>query len=327
MKKLYICHTVYHVYIMLLKEIKKNNVIDIILIDSIPKYDELKKKLLETKRFNNVQVIEEKNIDINIASNNLLKKLSKNKEIYKRVYNHINFNYNEYDEIYIFNDWTKVGYYLITGKIKYNLIEDGLDSLTIIDKQANIDKSIKGKILNFFDLNILPFGQSKYAKSIEVNSLKELKIPKNKVVELPRENLVEQLTEEDKKFIYNIFIDNIRTIDTLKKSPNINLILTQPLYKDNLVKSEKKQIEIYRYIASKFSNEDSVVIIKPHPRDNTIYNFKNVLSITKEIPIEIFNFNSDVKVENIITVTSCSINGVNFAKNKIRLGFEFLESI
>ena len=58
MKKIYICHTFYHVLITLMKEIKnKNQDSDILLSDSIPNYKELGKNIEESNIMKNIYYI------------------------------------------------------------------------------------------------------------------------------------------------------------------------------------------------------------------------------------------------------------------------------
>jgi hypothetical protein len=66
----------------------------------------------------------------------------------------------------------------------------------------------------------------------------------------------------------------------------IGIIFTQPISEDGYV-SENRKIEIYEDICNYYSTYGEI-ILKLHPRDNTIYNLKNVAVITEEFPSEIF---------------------------------------
>lgn len=329
MRKLYICHTIYHIYITLIKEINFNNNIDIILSDNIPKCDYFKERLSNSKIFNNITIVKESLIDNNIKYNNILEKITYNRNVRKNISKYVQIEKEVYDDIYIFNDNTKIGYYLITSLIKYNLIEDGLNSLTIIDKYIDVNYSRKIRILSFLNLYILCYGQSLQCKSIEVNNKEGLKIPNRKIVELPREQLLLKLSEENKKDIYSIFINrnSINIIEGRKK--NSVLLLTEPLYIDKRVETEEEQINIYSDIINNYIKENENIFIKAHPRDYTNYLKlnKNITIIEKDIPMEVLNFNSNITFDKVITITSTAINGIQFAKEKVILGFEYLDTI
>ena len=165
-------------------------------------------------------------------------------------------------------------------------------------------------------------GQSKYIIDIEVNNKEGVNL-KNKVLkEVKKSDLYNSLTTKDKKIIYNIFIDKDIKIDKEKK--NI-LILTQPLYIDNLVASQEIQNRIYLDIIKDYPNYN--IYIKPHPRDLTDYKKldSKINIISKNMPMEVLNFNKNLKFDKAITIQSSSINFLEFVDEKIKLGYKILE--
>ena len=325
MKKLYICNTIYHLYIVLIKEIKSNDIVDIVISDTITNYEKLYDSISKSKIFNKVMIVKESKIVINEEPARIVDILKGNKRFINDSYLEIGFDYKNYENIYIFNDWTKIGIYLIANKINYNLIEDGLNSLKSIDKLGFRNYNIFYKMLDCLDLHTLFRGQSKYCKSIEVNDVDGIKIPLNKVVEVPREELISKLSNEEKMKIYNIFIKN----DNIKNDINGEsvIILTQPLLMDKLVKTPEEQIKVYKSIVDKYYNQNYNIVIKPHPRDDVQYNFENCFIMEKLIPIEILNFNSNIKFSKAITVFSTAIDGINFVEEKVNLGFDYIDTI
>ena len=76
-----------------------------------------------------------------------------------------------------------------------------------------------------------------------------------------------------------------------------------------------------------YCKEYKNIIIKPHPRDEVEYNFENCITIDKAIPIEILNFNKNIKIDKAITVFSTAIDGIDFVKEKINLGFDYIKKV
>lgn len=322
MKKIYICNAYYHVLITLLKEINNKNV-DIILSDSIPKYKVLGKRILNKNIINNIYYVEEKKINLP-KEPIFLGKIFHFSNIRKAVTKHLNINFENYDDIIIYNDWTPLGYYLSAAKIKYILYEDGLD-LFKKEIYTPFNYNLIDRILGFLNLKILSVGESKYIKEIEVNDIQGIAISKKNIKEVNRIKLMEKTSKENKKLIYDIFIE---PSFNLKNKKNI-LILTEPLFLDRRVKSESDQISLYRNIIKEVNNDNYNIYIKPHPRD--LINYERLVSnnniIDKDIPIEVLNFNNNVYFEKAIAITSTSIDGIKFVKERIKLGNKFIKSI
>ena len=63
MKSLFICHTVYHVYIAMVKQLKENGQnIDILLVDTILDVDNLADDIRRVNVFNNIHVLRREDI-------------------------------------------------------------------------------------------------------------------------------------------------------------------------------------------------------------------------------------------------------------------------
>lgn len=319
-KKIYICHTYYHVYSTLIKEVQTPNTSDIVICDAIPQFRELISKLVKTDIFNNIFFFSEKNTK-SIYPKTIKEYIICHYYIKKAVRISFKVNLNLYESVYIYNDLTVMGKYLQSCKKYYTLIEDALDINKIIFKYKEYMRHMFVlRIKQALTIGFLPFGLSKYVKSIEVNENKDLNIPfVEKVVEVPRKLIIDKLTDTHKKLIFNVFTDKIDEISGEKKI----IILTQPLYLERLVDTEEKQIEIYRNMIKKYQDEYSICI-KPHPRDLVEYNkiFENVIIIDKNIPIEIINFDKSFYFDIGITVTSTSINTIENIEQRISVGLQ-----
>jgi len=332
MKKssVYICFTYYHILVSIVKEINKvnNKLVDIIICSTIPNYELISKSLEKTNIFSEIIFFDEKKYQINDPLGK--KKISTfdflffNSFVKKNII--VDFKIKGfYKEVNIYNDATNLGYYLRANRIYYNLLEDAKDSYKVLKNYMKINYRKKLKY-NFFSFETYFYhGKSKFSKFVEVNDSNGLQIPMKKVLVENKKQMFEKLTNEQKMIIYQIFIPNDDVpIDCNYQSV---LILTQPLFQDNLVKSKEIHKQIYKDILLNYC-KNSKVFIKPHPRDDFDYfnNFLNVVVIDKDIPIEILNFNQKVKFKTAITVSSSSIYGIEFISQLIYLGFEWLKN-
>lgn len=326
MKKIFICHTYYHVLISLVKTLKCPNDECDIFLSYTWKNEQLlnDKKILENLRKSDIF---KKIIVGNFMSNelNIIKKNQKNTYIkkykfIKKFQKNIPYNLKEYDEIYIFNDNSPIGLYLIYSRIYYNLLEDGTDcyinNQNIINQKLSIRKIIK-KIMKVYEL-----GESKYAKSIEVNCKKGIFLKNKNIVENQKKKMINSLTDDEKSKVINIFIENNK-IETLNGK---TLIITQPLSEDKILENEEEKKFIYKKIIEEFCKGEAVVI-KVHPREITKYEdiCENCIVIYETFPLELLNYYSHIKLKRVITITSTSINLIENAEEKIILGWKWLE--
>lgn len=325
MSKVYICHTPYHILITLIKTIEDKEKSSILVYKSLNNYENIIKKLKESNIFNEVKLFncENDNEFFNLTYEFKYKHLFKHKRVLKKLENTYDFNILKNKDIYIYNDDSVVGYYMQLAKINYNLLEDGLDCYKNIDRIYRYNYNIYEKIKRFLGFGLYRFGNSKYSKTIEVNDKKDINLPiKNKLIEVPRKELFERLTEKQKKLILGIFLQEDDIIKVIKG--NSTLVITQPLFEDKLVDSKEKQIKIYKDIVQNYSI--GKVIIKPHPRDTLNYEkyFKDCIVIKeKYIPLEILNFIPNLKIKRAVTVFSTAIQSIDYCDEKICFGIEW----
>ncbi|MCI6272312.1 MAG: glycosyltransferase family 52 protein [Erysipelotrichaceae bacterium] len=297
MKDIYICFTLYHLMITILKiDTSKNNVL--VLMDSIYNAENLKDDILKLKIFKNIYVLKDRKYysKFPIYSNSVKSEL----------------NFLKSNNVYIFNDYSFIGEFLHRNKIKYHLIEDGYNSFKY--DFLNPSDSFYYKLKCFF-LNKTKFkGYSRFCIDIEVNDLNDLPSDNrnNKFLELPRKVLFEK-QYNDKKNI----IDNIFNVHNVSLEENSILILTQPLFKDGLVESEDEQFAIYNDVCNTYKNNFKIYI-KVHPRDNVDYlKISDVKILDRKFPIEILSFSSNLKFKKGITYSSSALEFIDFVEEKI----------
>lgn len=321
-KKLYICHTIYHLYIVLIKYLDKQEPIDLVLATAIPEVDRYKEKLMNLNFINSIYIIEENNITLP-NKQSIVNKIKYRHQLCQYINKNLKLIWPNYNFVYIFNDDTLIGQYLSFKGIKYHLIEDGLDVFKSLINMYDLSISFRQKIFSFLRLNILKYGQSYYAQSIEVNDTTNLN--NKKLVELNRDNLVKSLSVESKNTLFNFFQGNTVNLSIDKKTV---LILTQPFFLDKLLPTVEKQLLLYEKLIKEYQNNGYHVILKPHPRDTLNYR-KIMLSkediLSPNMPIEILNFKEGFTLDTVLSVSSTAVDGVTFAKNRVQLGWDYLD--
>lgn len=322
-RKIYICTTYYHVLVTLAKTLLEKSKIkntDIIVCDDIIEAESLCQKLKKYNLFNKIFFVKQSEMP-EFVSNNIFKNL-----LYLHPFNYamnskyINVNFDNYSDIYIFHDDTKIGHYLNDAGYYYHLIEDSLNFyqkiLNTPFRYAVISnwKYYLKRILNY---KYLPLGNSKYVLDIEVNENKNLQIKRKKVVELNRHELFNKAFLEHKDVLLWVFLD--REIKDLLKKENKALVLTQPLYKDKILQSEAEQLSFYKKIVQDLKQKNFKVYIKPHPRDCIDYSafISDINVINKEFPIEIFNYIKNISFSIAASMDSSCMDALNFCEVKI----------
>lgn len=331
MSDTYICETSYHLLITLIKVLIDRNksyklivstdkVIDDAVIDrlrksglfeSITRYGGLEKidALLDYSAFFPVR----------------------GRSLRKQLDEYVKWDYDKSDDYYLYNDVSILGKWFNAHKIKYHLLEDGLDTYTLPTVHSNNYPESKSKraIRQFFNAGFYCFGESKYTSSIEVNRLEGLQFDKKgkNIVVVPRSELFARLTSEDKDIILKLYLgsEKIEKIRKLFTCSEGTLLLTQPLGYDRMTSYEIHE-RFYKDIVDKYSTGQ--LIIKPHPRDDVDYHklFPEAVVIEDSVlPVETIGFFEDIRIKRAVTWCSTSINGLGFCDEKISLGIEYIK--
>ena len=325
MKKIYVCHTQYHVLITVLKVLKDTNTEnEIILYATIQEVEEIKKRLEAIKLFEKAYIFKENDRVLKTIGENTKNQIEFRKKLKSEIKKYQNsLCILENKEIYVFNDDSIVGNYLRLNRKRYNLIEDGLNCYQSIEKHYCFDHTLKERIKTSLNTPDTCFGKSKFVKEIEVNTKEGITVYiKKKMRELPRKELFEGLTDQEKKNIIFVFLGDVE-LDTIQQA---TLLITQPLWKDGFLATEKEQIQIYQDIIKQYAKGQ--VMIKAHPRDEINYseNLKGSVVLKKDFPLEVLNFVGKANIDRAITICSTAIDGIDFAKEKIKLGYEWMEN-
>lgn len=293
MKKIYICHTVYHLLITMC-HVDWCEESQLLLFDSI-RDRELLVERLRSLNYTGTIFLEDETCT----------------------------NYEQYDlkadsDIYLFNDWTHIGQYLRSHKIPHYLLEDGYNYYAYHSYPDEFSRL--RQIYYFIFRNHLPFGYSKYAKQIELNSidvLKETDKRRKKCKEVPRVELFSNLSDPQKERLLALFAVEpieVGTQDSL-------LVLTQPLYQDGLpgFETAEQQLAFYQEIVDSYK-DNRTIYVKVHPRDQVDYSaLKGVIFLKQNVPMELYEFVGKYYFDTGITHSSTALEYLSCVGEKIVL--------
>lgn len=340
-ERIYVCHTYYHVYVTFLKELNldksKRGQATLVLSTMSIDFENLKERVEATGLFEQVVEFDEKRDDYfpELAAyrkdtGNLVKNLW-NRILFTRKFAKLEapfvpVNFKEYKEIYVYCDSDPIGYYLNQNRIKYHALEDGLNCLKHGDLARYDNRGhfgLKAFMSEKLNLIFIQNGYGKYCIDMEVNDISAIKYPYKKYVEVPRQALVDALTQEDKNIILKAFV---RDMDSLQEQINgCNgsgdkiLILTDPLCTLDIRK------QIFEDIIKMFEPEGTV-FLKPHPRDELNYRevFSQYPQFDATVPMEMLNFFPGLRFKKVVGVFT-EMKGLQFADECVRLGPDFMD--
>ena len=209
---------------------------------------------------------------------------------------------------------------LIDGKIarEFNMISN---TGKVLDPLA--DKLLVTAAILIFIQN----GYSKYCLDMEVNDISVLEYPCPKYIEKARKELTKQLSEEGKKILTSIFIENRESLEKAVKEDGGRkrriLVLTEPLCD---LETRKRIFEDIIEEYQQVEGEQATVLLKPHPRDVLDYQkiFPEHIVLDGKFPMEILNYVDGLVFDKVISVFTVP-SAIQFAKEKVFLGEDFMD--
>lgn len=340
-ERIYVCHTFYHAYVAFLKEmnlpVEKRGAATLVISHMSADFGDFPQRVRDSGFFEAVVDFDEKNEKY---FPQLAKYRKKENNFLKSIFNRIMFtkkfaklqapfipvDFREYKDIYVFCDSDPIGFYLNANKIYYHAVEDGLNCLKNGDL-AHLDNYNHFKLKAFLsqkcNLIFIQNGYSKYCLDMEVNDISAITIPFEKYVEVPRKELVDNLSREDKELLLQVFVPDIDKLKQAIEDNNVKtaLVLTEPLCPDLRVRKK-----IFEDIVARFGDE-YMIVFKPHPRDELDYRkeFPGYTIIDKVVPMEMLNFIEGCKMDLVIGVFT-ELDALEFVKEKVRLGADFMDA-
>ncbi len=343
-KRIYVCHTFYHVYISCLKELdlpkEEWGQATLVLSSMSNDFGNLGERAARSGLFEEVIPFDEKEEsffpelaayrkDTGNLLKNMIQRIRFTKRFGKLLEPYIPVDFKAYRDIYVFCDSDPIGYYLSTHKIYYHAVEDGLDCIRYYDTARYDNRGHFGlkAWMAAHNLIFIQNGYSKYCLDMEVNDISVLQYPCRKYVEKPRKQLTECLTEEQKDILTAIFIENKEQLQKrLHEGMNHEhkvLILTEPLCD---LETRKR---IFRDIIKEYGSvngEPAQLLMKPHPRDVLDYEeaFPECTILDQKFPMEILNYMKDLVFDRVVSVFTVP-DAIHFAKEKVFLGEDFMD--
>ena len=343
-KRIYVCHTFYHVYIACLKELNlkktKWGEATLVLSSMSNDFGNLKKRAEKTGLFEEVIPFDEKEEsffpelakyrqDTGNLVKNMIQRIRFTKRFGKLLAPYIPVDFKKYEDIYVFCDSDPIGYYFSTHKIYYHALEDGLDCIRYYDT-ARYDNRGHFRLKAWMAAHNLIFiqnGYSKYCLDMEVNDISVLEYPCPKYIEKARKELTKQLSEEGKKILTSIFIENRESLEKAVKEDGGRkyriLVLTEPLCD---LETRKRIFEDIIEEYQQVEGEQATVLLKPHPRDVLDYQkiFPEHIVLDGKFPMEILNYVDGLVFDKVISVFTVP-SAIQFAKEKVFLGEDFMD--
>lgn len=339
-KRVYICHTYYHAYVAVVKELVLGSMhygeADMILSTMSNDFENLSDRLEATHVFGAVYMYDEQDGSDSpeVASHhanrgnivaNMVQRIIYTRQLARLQAAHIPVDLRSYDDVYVFCDSDPIGYYLNVYRIPYHALEDGLNSGLLDDQALLANKRAFGlkRMLSAMGLIFIESGYGKYCIDYEVNDISaNHSVPPN-VIEVPRKELTDRLTDEDHDMLVRIFLKDVdelysKLADDGSGRPYA-MVLTEPLCAlDVRRRLFGDVIDMYK--------ADYRVIIKPHPRDVLDYEteFPDCIVIRGRFPMEVINDMRVLKVDKLVSVIT-QIDNVRFAREKVYLGLDFLD--
>lgn len=323
MRDVYICATVYHLLIALIKQLLSTRSADLIICKRSNISEITIDRIEKSNLFRKVYIYD----DIEICGYQIgwIEKILKGKKNAKEYFISLSSlpnNFWENKEIYIFNDNSFFGKWFNQFKIRYHLLEDGLNHYAINPLKQQPKYAFIHKLLGVFCGH---HGFATQMIDLEVNSTES--IPQSlqkKAFSKSRRELFQKLSSQQKDLLIYLF-DAKQFLNIISKPTNTDttLLITQPLSEDSII-SHRTKISIYKELIEKYGHGQ--IFIKPHPRETEDYNsiFKgcSIIRLNK-IPLEILDLFPNFKFTYGITAFSTALESLNNVKYKIFMGYDW----
>lgn len=300
---------------------------DIVIYESMSDGHEYYLRLKETNLFDKVYYFEhtdEENKSFHPIGKN---PFSRYKKEMLQMEQQIDFSFLRNKEIYIYNDCSLIGTYINLKKTKYHLIEDGLNCYKNGVFLSYNPTGIKKHIRKLMHWGTFCFSESPFMKSLEINDSQGVKLKSlKKVIVVPRKQLFEQLTEDQKQTILYVFLGNDGESLLPEQTGDCSVLVTQPLSQDGILSSQEIQIEMYKKIIEQYGIGH--VFIKPHPRENIDYEqyFSDCTIIKfKNVPIEILGFIKGLTFKRAFTAFSTAVENMSFCEEACMLSLDWVK--
>jgi len=315
--RVYICHTVFHLYVSLLKAYNEEALAYILIPDT------LEHKLSHLWQDERIKVYSYPFtlIDEHWASYKKKHPFSVMAypkalvSIVERDFDLSSFrNTFKHADFYVFNDAMPF--------VAYMMLKYRANHFTLVEEGEAIYTTLK-KDLKYYIKRCsaypLAFGNSKIINRVLVRFPERLSVSiRHKAEKFSLRTLESNLDEEQKENIIRFF--DIHKAD-FKQTEKALLLITQPLSEDALVE-ESYKIALYQKMINAYGS-DYQLYVKPHPRERTDYSqvFPHSLLVKNDFPIEALSL-LGFRFKKVMTLFSTAIHAVD-AEESLVLGLDY----
>ncbi len=339
--RIYVCHTFYHVYITVIKELNlpedKRGGATLVLSTMSNDFGSLKVRAERSGLFEEVVMfdeLEDSKLPHVMAYHrdrgnlvlNLIQRIRYTRELGKAQEPQVPVDFAAYRDIYVFCDSDPIGYYLNYKHIYYHAVEDGLDTIVYCDDARYGNRGhfdLKARLAKT-GLIFIENGYSKYCIDMEVNDISAIRYRNDAYIEVPRKTLIDNVSAGDRHYLIDIFMENperlLKQIADVPAGRRKVLILSDPVC--DLVTRRRMMHDII----DKYS-DGAAVFIKPHPRDVLDYDtedFADCIVIRGRFPMEMMNYYEELHMDTVVSILTV-VDGIEFADEKIMLGNDFMD--
>lgn len=338
--RVYVCHTYYHALIAMVKELllpkEEQGKATLILSKLSNDFGTLDERVKKCGLFEDVIMYDEKEdtffpelkkyrTDTGNIISNMWNRIIFTKKFGKLLEPDVPVDFKQYKDIYVFCDSDPIGYYLSYKKIYYHALEDGLDTLKYCDQARVTNRGHFGMKawMAAHNLIFIENGYAKYCLDMEVNDISCCPHPLPNFVEEPRNAMYDKLSQEDKRLLITVFIENLPQLEEqIKKAPADlpkYLVLTEPLCALDV------REQLFKDVVKEYC-DGAVPVIKPHPRDELNYKsvFPENIVIEGKFPMEVLNYIPGMNFDKVISVFTVP-GSIKFSGEVIFLGQDFMD--
>lgn len=311
MGDIFICHTLYHVLIALVRALRSRpGKSTLVLSTCVPEAETLRAKLLDAAPdlWDAVLIVDEEKLDAQNSESDFYRL----RHPFRKPY----FTLPK-GHVYISNDWSALGRYLQRERRVYTLCEDTFGG-TLDPDQHLLDEQRTNPHGPY-----RYWGDSPCCRTVESEDAARCSIfGVDKLVTVSKAQLLESLMEEEKAIICRVFL----AVPLPEHVQGACLLLPRSFVLDGLM-DQPTQDAMFAAVAKKYCTEP--LFIKTHPRDTTDYSklFPTAVILPRTMPSEVLNFCLPFKFQRAVTVQSWVLRGFTAAEEKVFVGLEEAEKL
>ncbi|MGN0974773.1 MAG: hypothetical protein ACI4OL_02150 [Gemmiger sp.] len=322
----YICHTLYHVLIALVRALRGRPALSCLVLSgtALPDAQALKARLEAAGKgtvWSDVLVVDEAALDRQNAQS----------ELYRlRHPGRAQFALPRQRElnIYISNDWSALGRFLQREHIPYTLCEDTVggtldpDQHLLDAQRAAPDFDARRRGGGFAAWmnpakGWLYWGDSRWCRRVESEDAARCTLfGAGKLVTFSKKLLLASLTAEEKAAVRAVFLT--RPLPDAAAARGATLLLPRSFVADGLM-TQAEQDAMFTAVAARYA--DGPLFIKAHPRDETDYEalFPDAVVLDRKMPSEVLGFCLPFRFRRAVTVQSWALRGFTAADETVFL--------